>query len=103
MKFRLHTPIPHTIDAQLKHQSRTLYPHIEREIQIVKLDTLRCRQAREQALRHRVEVRGKCTHIDESLAEGVWCGFGIAGNEVVFDDERLAGAEVARVVEGYWG
>jgi len=103
MKFRLHTPIPHTIDAQLKHQSRTLYPHIEREIQIVKLDTLRCRQAREQALRHRVEVRGKCTHIDESLAEGVWCGFGVAGNEVVFDDEGLAGAEVACIVERYWG
>jgi hypothetical protein len=101
VKLRLHTPVLNSIHPQLKHQASTLYPHIQREIQIVKLHALRCRQPGEEALRHRIKIRRKRTDIHEALAEGVWCGFRVAGNEVVFDDEGLTGAEVPCVVEGY--
>ena len=99
MKLRLHASIPHAIDLQLKHQPRALYPHIQREVQIVELDPFGRRQAREQALRHRVQVRGERAHVDEALAEGIGRDVHVAGYQVVFDDERLAGPEVARVVE----
>jgi hypothetical protein len=101
VKLRLHTPIFHSVHPQLKHQASTLYPHIQRKIQIVKLHTLRRCQAGKQAFRHSVEVRRQRTDVHEALTKGVRGGFGIAGNEVVFDNEGLAGAEVPRVVKGY--
>jgi hypothetical protein len=101
MKLRLHTPIPHPINLEFKHQPRTRYPHIEREIQIIKLDTLGRRQSRKQALGHAIQIRSKRAHIDQALAERIGRAFCVAGNEVVFDDEGLAGAEVTGVVEGY--
>lgn len=101
MKLGLHPPIPHSIHPQLKHQPRTLNPHIERKIQIIKLDPFRRRQPREQALGHGVQIRSRCAHVDETLAERVGRCVGVAGDEVVFYDEGLRGAEVARVVEGY--
>lgn len=99
MKLSLHNPISHTINLEFKNQSRAFNPHIEREIQVIKLDALRRRQAREQGFGNRVQVRGKCAHVDEALAERVRSRVGIASNEVVFDDERLAWPEIARVVE----
>jgi hypothetical protein len=101
MKLRLHTPIPHAIHLEFKHQPRTRYPHIEREIQIIKLHTLGRRQSRKQALGHAIQIRSKRAHIDKALAERIGRALGVACNEVVFDDEGLAGAEVAGVVEGY--
>jgi len=103
MEFCTNPPIPHPIHLQLKHQPRTLNPHIQREIQIIKLHSLRCRQPREQTLRHRIKIRSKRANRYEPLAIGVRCGFEVAGDEVIFDDEGLAGPEVACVVEGYRG
>lgn len=103
VEFGLDTPIPHPIHPKLKHQPRTLNPHIQRKIQIVKLHALRRRQSRKQAHRHSIQIGRKRAHIDQSLAERVGCSFGVACDEVVFDNERLTGSEVARVVEGYRG
>lgn len=103
MKLRMHPPIPDPIDAQLKHQARTLNPHIEREIQIIKLDALCRRQPREQTLGHSVQVGSKRAHVDKPLAKRIRCHFGVAGYQVVFDGERLARPEIPRVVEGYRG
>ena len=101
MKLRTNTPIPHPINLQLEHQPRTLTSHIQRKIQVIKLHPLRRRQSREQALRHRVQVRGQCADIDKTLLKGVGRRVRVAGYEVVFYDEGLAGPEVARVVERY--
>jgi hypothetical protein len=99
MKLRLHTPISNLINLEFKHKPRTRNPHIERKVQIIKLDPLRCRQPREQPLRHRVQIRRQRAHVDESLAEGIRCGFDVTCDQVVLDNEGLAGSEVARVVE----
>jgi hypothetical protein len=101
MKLRTNNPIPNPIDLELKHQPRTVNPHIEGKIQIVKLHALGRRQPCKQGFRHAVQVGGEGAHVDEALAVRVGRDVGVAGDEVVFDDEGLAGPEVARVVEGY--
>ena len=99
MKFCTDTPILDPIHPKLKHQARTLNPHIERKIQIIKLDALRRRQPREERLGHGVEVRSERAHVDEAFSEGVRRNIHIAGNQIVFDDKRLTGPEIACVVE----
>lgn len=101
MKLCLNTPIPHPLDLEFKHQPCTLTPHVECKIQIIKLDTL-CRfQAGKQAFRHGIQVGGECANVDEILGKRVRGNVSVAGNEVVFYDERLPGPEVACVVERY--
>lgn len=99
MKLRTNPPILHAIHPKLKHQPRTLNPHIQRKIQIIKLHTLTRRQPRKQALRHRIQVRRKRAHRNQPLPIAIRRDLGIACDEVVFHDERLPRAEVARVVE----
>ena len=101
MEFRLNTPVPDTINFQLKDQACALYPHVECEVQIVEFDAFGGCQARKQALWHSVEIGGECAHIDKTFSEGVWRGIHITSNQVVFDDQRLTRPEVACVMERY--
>jgi hypothetical protein len=101
MELRTNPSIPHAIHLQFKHQPRTLTPHIQREIQIIKLDALCRRQPRKQTLGHRIQIRRKCANVDETFLEGVGRHVGVASDEIVFYNEGLTGSEVARVVEGY--
>jgi hypothetical protein len=101
VEFCTDSPIPYPIHLQLKHQSRTLNPHIQGKVQIIEFDALGRCQPSKQALRNRVQVCSKRAHVNEALAEGVGRGVSVARNEVVFDDERLAGPKVACIVEGY--
>jgi hypothetical protein len=52
MKLRLHNPIPHTPNPQLKHQIRTQNPHDQLKVQIQKLDPFTSFQFRKQSLWH---------------------------------------------------
>jgi len=99
MELCLYTSIPDTVNLELEDQTCTLYPHVEREVQVIELNTLGCSQACKQALRHGIQIRRECAYVDESFSEGVRCNIHIAGNQIVFDDERLTGPEVACVVE----
>lgn len=101
MELCFNRAIFNPIDLEFKHQSCTLTPHVERKVEIIKLDTLRGRQAREQALRNSVQIGGQCAHIYEVFCKRIGRNVCGAGNQVVFYDERLAWAEIARVVERY--
>lgn len=96
----MHTPILDPINPQLKNQPRTLNLHMQLEIQIIKLHPLGSRQPREQTLRHGIDIRRQRADFDELGAEGLGRRVGLAGDELVFDDEGLGGPEIARVVEG---
>lgn len=100
MKLRLHPPIPHPINLKLEPQPRTINRHLKRKVEVIKLDTARRRQPREEAARHGVEVRGEGAHVGEVARVGGGRVVGLAGDEVVGHDEGLAWAEVAGVVEG---
>jgi hypothetical protein len=101
MKLCTNGSIPYSINLQLKHQSRALDLHIQREIQVIELNPLRRRQSRKQALRHGIQIRSQRAHVDQPLAVRVWGDFGVARNKVVFNNEALTWPEVARVVKGY--
>lgn len=103
MKFRADGPIPNPINLELKDQPRTLNPHIQRKIQVIKLHALRRREPGKEAFRHGVQIRRQRAHIDEVLLVRLRGYVGVARDEVILDDEGLAGAEVACVVEGYGG
>lgn len=100
MKLRLHPPIPDPINLELKTQPRTINRHLERKVQVIKLDAPRRRQPREQAPRHGVQVRGEGAHVREVTRVSGGRLVSLAGYEVVGHDEGLARAEVAGVVEG---
>lgn len=102
VELRLYTPISHPVHLKLKHQSCALNSHVQREIQIIKFHTLRCRKSGEQALWYRIQVSRERANIHQPLSERTWRSLGVARNEVVLNYEGLAGPEVARVVEGYW-
>ncbi len=99
MKLGRNKPIPHPINLQFKHQRSRIDSHIEREIQILKLQPLRRGKSREQRLRHRIEIRGECTDGDQTLLKTRWGNVGVAGDQIVFDDQRLTWSEIPRVVE----
>lgn len=100
MKVRLHTPILDAIDPQLKVQIRTLNLHVQLKVQILKLDALGRRQAREQVLRNGAEVSGQGADGDEAVDKGTRRVVVVASDQLVFHNERLSGAEVASVVKG---
>ena len=102
MKLRAHAPISHSVNPQLKHQPRTLTPHIQCKIQIIKLNPLCRRQPRKQTLRHSIQIRSKCANINQAFLERIRRYVCVTGDEVVFDDQGLTGSEVACVVKGYW-
>lgn len=95
----LNTSISDAINFQLKDQPGAFYPHVQREVQIVELDAFGSRQAREQTLRNRVQVRGERAHVNKALAERIRRDIYVASYQVVFDNQRLAWAEISRVVE----
>jgi hypothetical protein len=99
MEFCLYTSIPDTVNLQLKDQTCTLYSHVQREVQVIKFNALGCSQACKKALRHGVQVRRERAYVDKSFAKRVRCNIHVAGNEVIFDDQRLTWPEVACVVE----
>jgi hypothetical protein len=99
VELSLNASISHAIDFQLKDQPSAFYPHVQREIQIVELDAFGSCQAREQTLRHRVQIRGERAHVNEALAERIRRDIHVASYQVVFDHQRLARTEVPRVVE----
>lgn len=99
MKLRLHPPIPHPINLQLKTQPRTINNHLERKIQVIKLHAPRGRQTREQTPRHGVEVRRQRAHVYQVACVRHRRLVRVAGDEVVCYDEGLSRSEVARVVE----
>lgn len=100
MKFRIHPPIPNPINLQLKPQPRTIDNHLEREIQVIKLDAPRGRQPRKKAPRHGAQVGRERADVDEVARVGLGRLVGLTRNQVVGDEQGLTRAEVARVVEG---
>lgn len=99
MELCLYASISDAVDFELKDQTCTFYPHIEREVQVVKFDALGRCQACEQALWHGVQIRRERAYIDQSFSEGVWCNIHIASYQIVFHDQRLTRSKVACVVE----
>ena len=99
VELGLNASISHAIDFQLKNQPGTLYPHVQRKIQIVELNALGSRQAREQTLRHRIQIRGERANADEALAERIRRDIHVASYQVVFNNQRLARTKIPRVVE----
>lgn len=101
MKIRRDTTVLDAIHPQLKHQTSAIDTHIQRKVQIIKLDPSRRREARKQRPRHLAQVGCQRADGEEQSGlkgdGGVVCG---AGEHLVGDDEGLAGAEVARVGEG---
>ncbi|KAI7180538.1 hypothetical protein KC360_g202 [Hortaea werneckii] len=100
--FGLHGPVLDAIHPQLEHEIRTFNLHVQFKVQVVELDALGRREAREETLRHIVQVGSESTDRDEVLAESVWSIVEFAADEVVLNDKGLSGSEVARVVEGNW-
>ncbi|KAI7150346.1 hypothetical protein KC344_g206 [Hortaea werneckii] len=98
----LHGPVLDAIHPQLEHEIRTFNLHVQFKVQVVELDALGRREAREETLRHIVQVGSESTDRDEVLAESVWSIVEFAADEVVLNDKGLSGSEVARVVEGNW-
>lgn len=103
MKLGFHTPVSYSIDLKFEHQSSACYPHVQGEVEVVELHAFSGGKSCKQALWHRVEVSGERANIDQSFPERIRRGFRIACNKVVLDNERLARAKVARVVERYRG
>ena len=103
MKLGSHVSIPNSIDLELEDETGRVDGHVEGEVEVVELDAARRSEAGKERLGHGAEVGRQGADGDEALAEGVGRDVGVAGDEVVFDDERLARTEVARVVEGYGG
>lgn len=101
MELRFYGPIPDPINPQLEYQPCALHLHVKREVEIVKFDAFRRRQSGKKALRNGVKVRSERANIDETLGIRLWRSIGITSYQIVRDDERLTGAEVASVVEGY--
>lgn len=99
MELGLHAPIPHPVHPELKHQACALNPHVQRKVQIIKLDAFGRCQPRKQTPWHAVQIRRKCAHVDQTLAIRVGRCVHIAGDQVVLDNERLARPKIARVVE----
>lgn len=100
MKLGLYPPISHAIHLQLKAQTGAVHNHLQGKVQVVKLDAAGGGEAGEEAPRHGVEVRGEGADVDEIARVGLGWLVGVAGDEVVCDDEVLAWSEVAGVVEG---
>ena len=63
MKLRLNPSISHPINLQLKAQSRTLNSHLQRKVQIIKLNTPRSRQSRKQTPGDSVKICRESTHV----------------------------------------
>lgn len=103
LKVSIHPSVPNPIDLQLKPQAGTVDDHLECEIKIVKFDASRRRQPCEQTPRYGVQICGELAHVYEIARVGGGRLVGLAGNQVVRDDEGLARAEVACVVEGDGG
>lgn len=87
MEFCLNTTIPDAINLQFEDQPCTFNPHVERKVQVVEFDAFGGCQAREQTLRHVVQICGKCAHVDKTFAEGVRCEIHITGYQIVFDNQ----------------
>lgn len=100
VELGVHSPVPDPIHLELKPQPGTIQDHLEREVQVVELDAPRRGQAGEEAARDGAQVRGQGADVDQVARVGLGRVVGLAGDEVVGDDERLARVEVARVVEG---
>jgi hypothetical protein len=73
------------------------------KVQIIEFNPLRRRQARKQTLRHTVQIRRQRADVDQLFGKSIGGEIEIASDEFVFDDERLIGPEVARVVEADGG
>jgi hypothetical protein len=99
MKLGLHAPVPHPINLELEAEPGAIDNHLERKVEVVKLDSARRRESREQAARHRAEVRRQRAHMDELTPVRRRWLVGLARDQVVRYHERLPGPEVARVVE----
>ena len=103
MKLRLHPSIPHSIHLQLEAQPRAIHNHLQREVQVIKLDSSRSRQSREEAPWDGIQVRRECAHMHQVPCIRRRRVVGITGDEIVGYDEGLAGTEVAGVMEGDGG
>lgn len=57
MEFRLDPAVSHALHLELKAQARAVDNHLERKVEVVKLDSPRRREPGEQAPRDRVQVR----------------------------------------------
>lgn len=99
LELCLHTPILHTVYHQLKDQICTLDLHVQLEVQVREFLAFAGRQSGEQALGHRRKIRLQLADAHKAFIVGIGCVVILACDEVVFHDERLAGSEVAGVVE----
>ena len=99
MKLRLNSSISHSINLQLKAQSRTLNSHLQRKVQIIKLNAPRGRQPRKQTPGDSVKICRESAHVFEISRVCCGCLIGVACYQVVCDNEGLARAEVTCVVE----
>lgn len=87
MELRLHNPISYTLHSKLKDQSRTLHTHIQRKVQIVKLNALARRQSRKQTPRHSAQIRLQRANLNEALVIRIRGLVVRARYEIVFDNE----------------
>lgn len=99
IKVRLHTPILHAIDSELKDKICTLNLHMQLEVQIVEFETFRCGEPGEEALGHGVDVCRQCADLEQLFAKGIRSSIALACDKLVLDHQRLTRPKVASIVE----
>lgn len=76
--------------------------HLKLKVKIVKLDSTSRGQASEEGLWYSVEICRQSTDFHQRLIEGRGSFVGFAGDQFVFNKQRLARPEISCVVERYW-
>jgi hypothetical protein len=99
VKLGFHPSIPYAVHLELEAQSSTVDNHLEREIQIIKLDSSRRGQASKETSRNGVEIGRERAHVDQVAGVRRRWLIRIAGNEVVRHYEGLPGSEIPCVVK----
>lgn len=87
------------VDLELEAEAGAVDDHLEREVEVVELDAARRGQAREEVARHGAQVRRQRAHVHQVARVGRRRLVRLARDQVVRHHQRLARAEVARVVE----
>lgn len=77
MEFCFDATVADSVHLELKAESRAVDRHLEREVEIVKLDAARRRQPREQTARNCIEVRRQRTNVSEVARVCCWCLVGL--------------------------
>lgn len=100
MELGLDPPVPDAVDLELEAEAGAVDDHFKGEVEVVELDAACRRQPRKETPRHGAEICRQRAHVDEVARVRRRRLVRLAPNQVIRDDQRLPGAEVARVVEG---